>query len=143
MANTLRGKVARILSSHEVAINIGAATGVETGMEFDVLSSLGEDIQDPDTGEILGSISPAKVRVHITKVEERLALASTESKQVNVYGDPGPMVGPFARSLLPQKWITKYEPLKRPGDGLGDADESDSYVKVGDPVVQVIQQPAA
>lgn len=143
MSNLLRGKVARILSSHEVAINIGAATGVEAGMEFDVLSSVGEDIQDPDTGEILGSISPAKVRVHITKVEERLALASTESKQINVYGDPGPAVGPFARALLPKRWVTKYEPLKRASDELGDTDEADSYVKVGDPVVQVIRESAA
>ena len=143
MDNPLRGKVARILSSHEVAINIGAAAGVENGMEFDVLSSVGEDIRDPDTGEILGSISPAKVRVHITKVEERLALASTKSKQVNVYGEPAPTVGPFARALLPKKWVTKYEPLKRVGEGLGDKDEADSYVKVGDPVVQVILEPTA
>lgn len=34
----LKGKVARILNSREVALNIGADAGVEVGMRFDILS---------------------------------------------------------------------------------------------------------
>src|SRR5438034_4073982 len=49
----IRGKVARILNARELVINVGLAEGVAIGMYFDVLDPKGEDIKDPDSGEVL------------------------------------------------------------------------------------------
>ena len=43
---------------------------------------------------------------------------------------------------MPSEWITKYETLKKSDRKtfIEDIDEKDSFVKVGDPVVQVIEE---
>ena len=135
----LRGKVARILNSRELAINLGAKHGVEVGMLFDVLDPKGEDIRDPETHEILGSIDRPKVRVKITLVQEGLSIASTyKSKKVNVGGqgmDAG--IGRLADLFMPPNYVTKFETLKTKEKTWEDLDERESYVKSGDPVVRV------
>ncbi len=40
---------------------------------------------------------------------------------------------------MPPKWVTKYETLKTEEKTWEDLDEEASYVKVGDPVIQVQQ----
>jgi len=137
MTEPIRGKVARVLNAREIAINVGAARGVTVGMYFDVIDTHDEEIKDPDTEEVLGSIERPKVRVKITHVQEKLAIASTyKAESVNIGGDGGPL-GPFARSLMPPEWIKKYETLRTKDKGWSHLYEEDSYVKVGDPVVQV------
>ena len=141
MTEPIHGKVARVLNSQEIAINIGTANGVTVGMYFDVLSPQSGEIRDPDTDEVLGSIELTKVRMQVTEVQRKLAVASTyRSKRVNVGGSF--RLGPFSQSLMPPKWITKYETLKKSERETvkEDIDEKDSFVKVGDPVVQVIEE---
>ena len=53
----LRGKVARILDSRNLVINIGSEKGVKIGMYFDIMDIKGDDIRDPDTNQVLGSIA--------------------------------------------------------------------------------------
>lgn len=141
----IRGKVARILTSRELVINVGAREGVTVGMYFDVLEPKGEDIADPDTGEILGSVARPKIRVQVASVQERLSVASTYKKtQVNVGGrGTGLAVGAgIAELLTPPKWVTKYETLKTHEKTWENLDETESFVKTGDPVVQVIETPS-
>ena len=139
----IRGLVARILSSRDLVINVGSRDGVNVGMYFDVLDPKGEDIKDPETGESLGSLERPKVRLKITKVQERLSIASTYRKsQVNV-GGSGPDLGAgvdLSRLFIPPKIVTRYETLKTNEQTRQNLDEKDSYVKVGDPVVQVIPE---
>ena len=87
MTNLIRGKVARVLNSRELALNIGSEHGVREGMLFDVIDPKGEDIVDPETGDIIGSLERAKVRVKVISVQNRLSVASTYKKErVNVGG---------------------------------------------------------
>ncbi|NII11303.1 hypothetical protein HBF24_11530 [Oleiagrimonas sp. C23AA] len=115
-------------------------------MYFDVLDPKGEDIRDPDTLEVLGSIDRPKVRVVVTKVQERLAVASTFKKaKINVggSGEAWPSLnslGALSRSLMPPKYVTKYETLKTNEKTWEDLKESESYVKTGDPVIEVQQE---
>lgn len=137
MTNLIRGKVARVLNSREIAINVGAEEGVDVGMHFDVLNPKYENIKDPDTFELLGSIECPKVRVQITRVQERLSIASTyRKKKINVGGTS--LMGSFSEFLMPPDWRTKYETLKTDDQSWEDIEEEESYVKVGDPVVQVV-----
>ena len=86
-AQPIRGKVARVLNSREVAINKGSDDGVKIGMIFKILSTKGSEIEDPDTGEPLGSVDLVKTNVKVTVVQERIAVASTyRSYRVNVGG---------------------------------------------------------
>ncbi len=138
MTEPICGKVARVLNAREVAINKGYANGVTVGMYFDVRYPESGDIIDPDTNEVLGSIERTKVRIRVTEVQEKWAVASTYERATV---DSPASFGPFARSLMPPSWINKYEieTLKKsdkfsPVDLHGD----DSDVKVRDTVVQVI-----
>lgn len=144
MTNPIRGFVARILNTRELVLNIGSEHNVRQGMYFDVLDPNAENITDPKSGELLGSIDRPKVRVKITTVQERLSIASTyKQTKTNVGGIGGmkinlPASSIFARELMPPKWITKYETLKTEEKTWEDLDEEKSYVKTGDPVVQVM-----
>ena len=141
MTDPLRGKVARILDTRNLVINLGVKHGVIVGMYFDVLDPKGEDICDPDTGDVLGSIERPKVRVQVVKTEDRLAVASTfKKKTVNVGGRAGLAVSGLAEMFLPAKHVTKYETLKTTEKTWEDLEESESYVKTGDPVVQVLEE---
>lgn len=135
----IRGKVARILTSRQLALNIGREHGVSVGMRFNVLDPKGEDIKDPDTGEVLGSVDRPKVRVEIISVQDRLSVAQTFKMQINIGGaGVGSLVG-FSRLFAPPQWITKYETLKTNEQTWEDLDESESFVKTGDPVVQILE----
>ena len=97
-----------------------------------------EDIKDPDTDEVLGSIERPKVRLRVTHVQEKFSVATTYRKErVNTGGD---FLGPFARFLMPPNWITRYETLSKIEETRDVLDEEDSYVNVGDSVVQVIEK---
>jgi len=134
----LRGKVARILDSRNLVINIGSQQGVKIDMYFDVMDPKGEDIRDPDTNEILGSLERPKVRIRITDVQDKLSVASTyKKKKVNIGGKGGAINLGFAEYLMPPKWVTKYETLKTDEKTWEDLNEEESYVKIGDPVSQV------
>ena len=141
MTQPIRGKVAQVLNNREIAINLGTAKGITIGMYFDVVDVNGQNIKDPDTGEVLGSIERSKVRVKITRVQEKLSVATTyRSENINVGGTgPAITIGPFARALMPPEWVTKYETSHKTGETPESLDEEDSAVKTGDPVVQVLE----
>lgn len=146
MSDLIKSKVARVLDSREIAIAAGSQQGVKIGMYFDVLDPKGEDILDPDTGDVLGSINRPKVRVKITQVQQRLSVASTFKKvKINVGGTNDEFekllasIGPLSRALMPREYVTKYQTLKTDEKTWEDLDEEESYVKKGDPVIQVVQ----
>lgn len=147
MKDLIRSKVARILNSREIVIAAGKVNGIRVGMYFDVLDPKGEDIKDPDTDEILGSLERPKVRVKVTKVQENLSIASTyKMEKINIGGNGENLgnyvktIGLFSEALMPPKYVTKYETLKTDEKTWEDLDEEESYVKSGDPVVQVLEK---
>lgn len=144
MTEPIRGKVAQVLNVREIAINKGSSDGVDVGMYFDVMDPKEQNIKDPDTGEVLGSIERTRVRLKIIHVQDKLSVASTyKSERVNLGGDvyinPALGLGPIARSLMPTKWVTEYETLEKTNGTPEPFDEKDSKVKTGDPVVQVLE----
>jgi hypothetical protein len=133
----IKGKVARILNTREVVINKGIQDGVLLSMRFAILDPKGEDVTDPDTGEVLGSVHRTKTKVEVVRVEDRLAVGRTYEKQrVNV-GGRGAGAGSLADLLMPPKYVTRYATLKTDESTWEDLDESESFVKVGDPVEQI------
>ena len=145
MRSRLEGKVARVLNSREIVINLGLNNGIKPGMLFDVVDPKGEEIVDPETKEILGSLERPKVRVKVIAVHPKMSVASTyKTREINVGGSG--KSGIFAveqatsilvHDLLPPKWIKEIETLKTTEKTWEDLDSKDSYVKIGDPVVEV------
>jgi hypothetical protein len=76
----IQAKVARIINNTDLALNKGVADGVEEGMKFAILSDAGEEIRDPDTGEVLDSIQIAKTVVKIIYVASRSSIGRTFRK---------------------------------------------------------------
>jgi hypothetical protein len=141
----VRGKVAKLLNTREVALNIGAQDGVTIGMRFAILDTEECSILDPDTGDALGSIERPKAFVKAIVVEERVSVARTYRKrEVNIGGTSTALTvaEDFMNSLLPPRWVTRYETLRleeAPHDAITEAE---SFVKVGDPVVQLLDEEA-
>ena len=134
----IRGQVARVLNTRELAINRGTSHGVSKGMKFAVLDTAAEGIEDPESGEVLGSVYRAKIRIQVVAVKERLAIARTYvTKQVNV-GGVG--IGAFGDAFKPPKWETRYETLKAEDAAWQEISEAQSIVKTGDPVEQILEQ---
>ena len=132
----IRGKVARVLSAREVALNKGSIDGVEIGMVFKILSPTGSPIQDPDTGELIGSVEMEKTSVKVTSVQERFSVASTfRTYRVNVGGTG---LG-FSRLFEPPKWETQVESFETDETTEEGLAPEDALVKTGDPVIQDLE----
>ncbi len=134
----IRGRVARVLNAREIAINRGEEHGVTEGMCFAVLSDAGENIEDPETGEALGSVYRAKVEVKIVTVKARLSIGRTFKVHRRNVGGQGLGSMALARAFEPPKWEEQQETLKTEESTWEDLDESESYVHTGDPVEQVL-----
>jgi hypothetical protein len=140
----IRGKVARIVNSRELAINVGARHGVQVGMHFDVLDAQASDIKDPDTGESLGSIHKPKIRVKVTRVEDRVSLAATYRVTQTNLGGSGlgsnlTSGSSWSKLFEAPHWVVKRESLRAKDHGVDTLDEADSLVKIGEVVVEVTE----
>jgi hypothetical protein len=134
----ITGAVARILTARELVINRGAEHGVKVGMVFQVLDPKAEDIEDPETGEVLGSLDRPKVAVRVSSVAERLAVARTFKGRTQNVGGYG--IQTFGRLFDPPDYVKRFETLKTDEQTWEDLDESESFVKTGDPVRQVLRK---
>ncbi len=132
----VRGHVAAILNTRQLALNIGSLNHVEVGMQFDVVHARNHELKDPISGESLGKLELPKKRVKISEVAERYSIASTLAREVNVGGRG--LGWDFANIYGPPKWVTRYDTLKKSSASFEEIDESESVVKVGDPVVEVV-----
>lgn len=76
----IEGKVAKIIDVYTVVINRGLEHGVEEDMRF-VIYEPGEEIKDPDTGDLLGKFEYVKAKVKVVNVQEKFSTAETYETQ--------------------------------------------------------------
>ena len=137
MAEPIRGRVAKVLNTRELLFNRGSDDGVRVGMHFAVLDPQAENVKDPETGQVLGSISRPKVTVEVSQVEPQLSLAATYRKiRTNTGGSGGLGVG-LGKLFEPPNWEERYETFKSSERTWEALPEAQSYVKTGDPIVQI------
>lgn len=132
------GSVAQILNSRELVINRGGEHGIKKDMVFEVLAPQAENITDPETGQVLGSVDRPKVVVRVVQVDEKLAVARTfRSRRKNVGGSSA--LAMFDRMFQPPRYVTEYDTLRTSEQTWEDLDESESFVKTGDRVRQAFK----
>ena len=135
---SIEGKVAKILGPRTLVINRGSEDGVRVGMFFDVLNPNSDQIEDPETHEILGEIHRPKARLKVTKVQKKLAELSTyRTYQVNVGGEGGlSSFSGIQKMLEPPRWVTRTEKIETDERTLA-SEQVDNNIRTGDPVIQV------
>jgi len=80
MAKTITGKVAKIVDESTVVINVGSKDGVKEAMRFLIVAE-GDEVKDPDSGEVLGKWEIVKGRVVVSHAQERLAVCVAEPEE--------------------------------------------------------------
>ena len=123
-------KIARILNTRELVLNLGSDAGVAVEMEFAVLEP-GLSILDPDTQESLGELEREKVRVRIFETYPKFSLARTYETYQEI--NPDSALSRLAGTFSP--YVTKVKRLNTQMtsvDQLGIAD-----VRVGDVAIEV------
>lgn len=135
----IAGKVAEILNERDLVINQGAENGVVEGMKFKV-SEPEVAITDPDTQALLGVLTREKIRVRVSEVYPRFAVAKTYETYptrklpgLNYALDafnPGGVAVSEVRKL-------KFGPAAA---GWPFIDATGSSVSIGDPVVQLDEE---
>lgn len=148
MADRVRGKVARVNSDRELIINRGSAHHVNVGTHFYVKDKPVE-VVDPDTGHVLGEVSPIKIVVRVAEVAEQFSIARTfRTRKIKVAdAQPGndaiaSALGSWRQQLQPPRpavYETKVETLRLDPKKGAPIKESDSVVTVGDDVESVLE----
>lgn len=134
MADRVEGQVAQVLNERELVINRGSSHGVEEGMRFAVLNRQGAHITDPETGESLGAVEVEKTLVKVVRVSDKLSVGRTFRTFRR-----GGFSPPDALQSLLAPARTEVETLRTEGKTyVEELDEAESYVKRGDPVVQIV-----
>lgn len=140
MAERIQAKVAQILTARDLVLNKGSTEGVRDGMRFAVLYRKGADVKDPDTGEVLGSVDLPKTFVKVVAVKEHLCVART-FREFRSRGSSVWSVLAASTALSGAAPKTRVETLKTDEARLkDDLDEQESYVKIGDPAIQMLDE---
>ena len=124
----ISGKVANILNERELIINKGAADGVNQDMVFKVLEPEIE-VRDPETQELLGSLVREKIRVKIFEVCPKFAVGRTYETYATA--------APTLLGVLTARQVNRVRTLRTGHTTAKASDEQDSFVEVGDFVIQV------
>jgi len=131
----IEGKVAGILNERELTINIGLNNGVIEGMKFSILSMEPIEICDPETHEKLGIVDREKIKVIAAEVKEKFSICKTYRKWTTV---GSPFANIAALMVAPR---VEHETLKVSDSSLPPPlSEEESYVKIGDRVIQVKEE---
>ena len=131
MTEPLKGRVAAVLNTRELAINIGSQAGVLIGMKFRVLEPE-ESVCDPDTQEIIGYVQREKIRVKVVELQEKLAVGRTYETYPTVGIDFRPAL--FGPPQTHVRTLASDDALSR------SLSSESSFVKAGDPVIQVLDE---
>lgn len=134
----IRGKVAKVFSDRQVALNVGKDHEVEAGMLFDIVVERQHAIEDPDTGELLGNVSVTtqKARVSVTSVSDKYSIATVHISRASDATSSAPTLTGDRYTGLAQSRRPRQRFFTKEG-GSGELGEEDRYVATGDPVVQV------
>jgi hypothetical protein len=76
---TLSGRIIRILDNTTVIVNLGSSDGITSETVFSVLGEP-EDVVDPETTEVLGTVSIVKGRVRAKSVSDKFTICTSTWK---------------------------------------------------------------
>lgn len=122
MSKPIEGSVARVEDQYNLIINRGSEHGVEVGMEFAVMSDDGDEIIDPETGDVIGELPSEKLRVRVFEVQPKFSRAETfvHVAQPPVVWPTPPSLGLATTLTSPAMEEMQRRILGNFGDGLSE-----------------------
>lgn len=114
-------KVVKIISQYKVVINAGSDRYIQEGQEMEVFEP-GQEVADPDTGEILGTLDYVKAKLRVVDVFPKMCICEnrdgTTTKTIS--------------DLVSQSWIEKIPLNVDPKDISGGFESVSKKIRVGD-----------
>lgn len=137
-------KIIAITDKKTVLINAGQRDGIKTEDKFDILDPTPRQLKDPDTGEILDTITQKKQRVFVRKVFEKYCVCVSEFQRTvlsPIFSLNNDLLNPSLRFMGAEKTETVGKPLNVKEDSISNLLNYYNYseVKVGDQV-QLVDQ---
>jgi hypothetical protein len=136
----INGSVAAILNERELMINRGSDVGVTEGMKFKVMEHE-RSIMDPETKTLLTTLQREKIRVKVIEVSPTYSIASTyQTYRVMDPTSAGLLQASYVLGnvLSAMNEVTKVRTFRQDATvSFTPIQESESIVKVGDPVTLV------
>lgn len=81
---TIAAKVAQVVSSTQLAFNVGTNKGVSTGDTVTLYRIV--EVTDPDSGDILGSVRVPRLNLRVSLVDKKFCIADvTDQVSDNIY----------------------------------------------------------
>jgi len=132
----IKGKIIRIIDTRTVIINLGTLDGITVDSYFNILGEP-EDIIDPFSMDVLGSVNIVKAKLKASQAYEKFTIASTNWISHNLK-----VSNPFSLNLSEMIETTKVDE----GELKVDKSEiqpwkakSEMPVKIGDTVTVEIE----
>lgn len=111
--------VAGFIDDYKVIISAGNINGIQEGMELNILSSKGEDIHDPFSGEILGRISHIKAKIKVLNVHDKFSICIIKDQPL-----PNHLLSTVGMPFFKQRFKFEGNPIQRK--------ITDEPIKIGD-----------
>lgn len=80
MSQTFR--IAKIIDETTFIITGGISDGIKEGDKFQIVGQVGEEIKDPETGEVLGTLDSVKGTIVATTLYAKMTIARSETFKV-------------------------------------------------------------
>lgn len=77
MSVTKKIKIIKIIDETAFIINVGSDDGIERDDKFEILDTEGEQIEDPETGEVLGNLNTSKGIIVAENIYPKMTIAKT------------------------------------------------------------------
>lgn len=120
--------IVKIINDSEFIINAGYGDTV-VGEKFNIIGYANEEIIDPITKESLGSIETSKGTITVTRVFEKMSIASAGVKYINPFVPLNPLF-----DSLKQERVRLNVDLTQVS---GASNYTDDPIQIGDEVVKV------
>lgn len=128
----IKGRIIRIIDRRTVVINLGEKHGIDNSSIFYILGEP-EEIKDPYTDEILGTVNVTKIKVKASQVFDKFTVATTS--WTNIHYPSIFLSGILKVGELAQTQTIDEGELKVKEDEIQPwKARSESPVKVGDEV---------
>ncbi|MFL2089010.1 hypothetical protein ACEN4H_03785 [Leuconostoc mesenteroides] len=126
-------KITKIVDETKFIINVGSENGIKEDDRFEILDTSGEEIKDPDTGEILGRLNTSKGTIIAETVYHKMTIARTQL----IGGTSATILSGFLGTSNPLIQETPGHPeelLVDESQISGGLDKSTNPIRIGDEV---------
>lgn len=137
-------KVIKIINEYSLIINAGIREGIKKGDRFLILDNE-RFLEDPDTGEILGTFPGFKQLIVAEDVKKKYSICSTPQSEIHTFAPMLSTVSESLRKLSDTSVFADTNIYQKPREKLNvskyDIDDifsdfSDSLITIGDIVIR-------